>query len=110
MDWWVTDPPVLTVGTGVGSAILEPPATNTSPEASSVAVCTSRWLVMEPVVLQVLLPGSYSSADAKVTRFPFCLLPPPATSTLPDRSTVEVKAERATFMSPVASQLVSAGS
>src|SRR5439155_17402898 len=64
---------------------LNPPATSTLPEGSSVAVCKYRAVLRLPVLLQLPVAGSYSSALLK--QLP---LYPPATSTLPEGSSVAV--------------------
>ena len=43
---------------------LNPPATSTLPEGSSVAVCKYRAVLRLPVLLQLPVAGSYSSAKA----------------------------------------------
>src|SRR5204863_693682 len=80
-----------------------PPATSTLPEGSSVAVCPSRAAPRLPVLLHAPAPplaaGSYSSALLKV----LLILPlsPPATSTLPEGSSVAVCDPRAIPRLPV---------
>src|SRR6516164_2855605 len=85
-----------------------PPATSTWPLFSSVAVKSSRAVVMLPVGLNVPVAGLYSSA-LLVAALP---TPPPATSTWPFCSTVAVKvrAARAVVMLPVGLNLPVAGS
>src|SRR6266699_559790 len=59
---------------------LNPPATSTLPEGSSVAVCNARAVPRLPVLLQLPVAGSYNSALLKLR---LLLLRAPATSPLP---------------------------
>src|SRR5436190_1554657 len=70
---------------------FSPPATNTCPFGSNVAVCSKRGVVMLPVAVHTPVAGSYSSALAKS----LLLFPPPATSTCPFGSNVAVWSQRA---------------
>src|SRR5437879_794544 len=77
-----------------------PPATSTSPVGSRVAVWKARLLFTLPVVLQVPLPGSYTSDGAAL----------PTTNTSPVFSRVAVWAFRARLMLPVGLHVPVAGS
>ena len=67
---------------------FDPPATRTFPEGSNAAVnLFPRGVLIDPVGANVPDAGSYSSADDRNT-FPYDC--PPATSTLPLRSSVAV--------------------
>src|ERR1019366_5739932 len=83
-----------------------PPATRTFPSGKSVAVKSTRLLVMEPVVDQVPSVGLYSSAVASAFPLPSPLLSqPPATRTFPSGKSVTVKSTRLLVMEPVVDHL-----
>ena len=62
--------------------VVLPPATNTFPSDSSVAVWNQRGLLRRSVILQAPVAGSYSSANPEEL--------PPTTSTFPFWSSVTV--------------------
>jgi hypothetical protein len=73
-----------------------PPVIRTLPLASKVAVCPTRAVDMDPVELNELVAGSYSSADSK-PKPPR----PPVIRTLPLASKVAVWQHRALDMDPI---------
>ena len=83
---------------GFPSGSAPPPATNTNPLPSKVAVCCERAVVKLPVVVNVPFVGLYSSAlaEAKLE-----VTTPPAISTRPFGSKVAVWATRGVFKLPV---------
>ena len=66
------------------------PATRTLPLGRSVAVWDARCRLMLPVVVQVPVAGSKSSADEMAWPVLLLLLRPPVTSTLPSGRSVAV--------------------
>jgi len=83
--------------------LMAPPATNTCPFNSNVAVCPERAVVRLPVAVHIPVAGSYSSALAKTVNP--SLPTPPATNTCPFNSNVAVWEKRAVPRSPVALHL-----
>ena len=78
--------------------MISPPVTSTFPFGSNVAVCAARRAFNAPVVVDVPLAGSYSSA-------PIAPPLPPATSTVPFGSNVAVWVSRAVFKEPLGVQV-----
>src|SRR5215472_11556466 len=91
---------------------MNPPVIKTFPVFSRVAVCPSRGRVIEPVALNVLVDGSYSSAlERAVARESFPLgVYPPAIRTFPSGSKVAVCPARAVIIVPVRANLPVSGS
>jgi hypothetical protein len=76
--------------TSIGTGLLAaPPAINTSPFCSKVAVASSLGNDIAPVVAKVPVESRYSYADAR-TMVPAKLFMPPTSSTLPVFKRVEV--------------------
>ena len=74
---------------------------------SNVAVCYSRALFSEPVVVQVPLAGSYSSAPGQIAA---AVIPPRDQDLAIGQQRRRVKLRRAVFSEPVVVQVPLAGS
>jgi hypothetical protein len=85
----------------------KPLTASTRPSRSLVELCAPRPSVMLPVGENVLVAGSYSSAEASRTP---PLPVPPETSTLPESRAVRVGKLRVVDMGPVAVQAPVTGS
>src|ERR1035437_1954718 len=86
-------------------AVAAPPAIKTRPSTSSVAVWPRRSDSIEPVVAQVPVLGSHSSADSEGVH-----PPPPATSTWPSESNVAVWSWRKAVVEPAGEKTPLCGS